>query len=360
MNRYGILIFNILIIISCAREEIVITETSGIARVGDKLLFVGDDAAGCYYELSISDETAHIHPIDPVCVDEVVWPGADLVSDLEAIDQLNDGRIVVLSEELRCLFGRAMGRDGRYDVLVQYDQTVTEFGNRGLEGLAVKSLPDGNSRIAVLWEGGYPVYETLPRELRADVGRKPLRPVVIVHDLPENGSVGWMDDPLITLHLNVPEPEGRIPGAQRFRGADLVWHRWTDSTAVDGYAEGFIVLLTSENSPGPESTVPKSYRHKILQRFDLEGKAIGEPLDLYDVARRDLYAFCEAPGKHVRDAVVNHINHVCQLLDEQDWENVNWEGLDWFIEGESLVTIFDKHPMDPPFALIVDIPEEWK
>jgi hypothetical protein len=51
---------------------------------------------------------------------------------------------------------------------------------------------------------------------------------------------------------------------------------------------------------------------------------------------------------------------VAGMIEDSDGMSVNWEGLSWFEEGVSLVTIYDTWPKDPPFAMIFDIPQEWK
>ncbi len=66
-----------------------------------------------------------------------------LAVDLEAIDVLADGRVVVISERLRSM----VSKDG---VVVGYDDPFAEFGERGLEGLAVRKVDDKTSKVAVL------------------------------------------------------------------------------------------------------------------------------------------------------------------------------------------------------------------
>lgn len=339
------------------KSEIVIREASGITRLQDAVLIVGDDADGQYFELTINDENAHIIPVDPLKVRSIPMPGASLASDLEAIDVLADGRICVLSEDLNCLLARQGKGAKPYGIIAEYDKSLSEFAGRGLEGLAVKSLPGENSRVAVLWEGGYPEQASLPSELRNRIGRFPLNPVIVVHDVERNGTAGMITQPLNRILLEVPKPEGEIPDAQRFRGADLVWHEWKDDKRPEQRIQGFIVLLSSDNSPLESSDVRKYYRYKILLRFDMEGIPYGEPLEINPIGSEWLHANCEQLGNGRMD---QHLKTVCRLLDEEEWENVNWEGLGWFIKGQKLITVYDKNPMDPPFALVIDIPEHWR
>ena len=264
--------------VSEEKSEIVIREASGITRVDNKLLIVGDDADGRYFELRLDSQHGPIIPIDPVKVKEVPMPGAVLAMDLEGIDVLADGRIAVLSEQLHCLIAKEKIAGDYFSVVAEYDKTVTEFGNRGLEGLAVRKLDATTSRVAVLWEGGYPIHNLVPVELREHAGRLPLRPVIIVHDIQKNEALGLIKDPLYYIILNVSEPGGHPPEAQRFRGTDLVWHHWHSDTEKESLEEGFIVLLSSENSPPDHTKIPQKYENKILQRFTLDGHPIGDPL----------------------------------------------------------------------------------
>ena len=56
----------------------------------------------------------------------------------------------------------------------------------------------------------------------------------------------------------------------------------------------------------------------------------------------------------------SHMKNVIGIIDESHGEAVNWEGLGWFVEGESLMVIYDTWPKDPPFVMIFDIPAGWK
>ena len=75
------------------KKGIIVCEASGIARIDNTLLIVGDDADGRYFVLPLRERSGPIIPIDPETVEEVVLPHAELAMDLEAIDELADGRV---------------------------------------------------------------------------------------------------------------------------------------------------------------------------------------------------------------------------------------------------------------------------
>jgi len=339
---------------------LIVREASGIARQGDRLIIVGDDADGRYFELDLEGQRGPIIPIDPKKVREVVLPGAGLAMDLEGIDVLADGRIVILSEQLRCLIGGESAGVDPLTVVAEYDRTLAGFGIRGLEGLAVKKKGGGGSRVAVMWEGGYPEYKSVPGQLRGFVGRLPFKPVIVVHEVRDGGVIRAGHNPLKEIQLDVPEPDGDPPIAQRFRGSDLVWYQWSGGEDEGGNVEGFIVLLTSENSPPDEFGIDKSYEIKVLQRFDMDGKPVGDPLDLNKICAQAFTDYIENISVSMGDKMLSHCRQVKSILEDSSGEEVNWEGLGWFEEGKSLIAIYDTWPKDPPFALVIDIPSDWK
>ena len=301
---------SLFVCISNAAENSAISEASGVVRSGDHLLVVDDGERGAYFRVSLRGQKGPVIRLDPGAVERVALPFGNLVTDMESIEVLGDGRVVVLSERLRALFGP----DG---VVASYDAPLAEFGKRGLEGLAVRAMPDGSSRVAVLWEGGYPEYQHVPAQLQRKVGRVPLRPIVLLHTLDPGDTNILIRSPSVVV-LQVPRPRGRAPWAQRFRAPDLVWRRGADG------AWGFIALLSSSNSKGE-----RKYQCHWLQRFSRDGEPIGVPLDLDRTA-------------------------------PPEWKATNWEGLAWFEENESLVLVNESHPEPAGVAFVVQLPDEWK
>jgi hypothetical protein len=294
-------------------------EASGIVRVGTELLIVSDSDAGGYYRFPLSGTTGSVIRIDPHRLTWTSWSSAALALDLESIGVLADGRVVLLSERLRAL----IAEDG---IVMEYDDPVTEVGEHGLEGLAIRPLTDGSggSRVAVLWEGGYPSAMDLSVQLLPLLAKEDLRPVVVVHDVAKRatGQRHRMDraKPGEVIELQTPIPSGGNPPDDRFRAPDLVWH-----SSVTGEWH-FIVLLSSY------SPARNEYKHLWLQRFGIDGKPIGEHADIDTLV-----------PAHLR--------------------GMNWEGLGWFEPGQSLVLVDDRGGIrrsGPPTAVVVPVPQSWR
>ncbi|MCP5119133.1 MAG: hypothetical protein GY953_50675, partial [bacterium] len=132
-----------------APEPAVIREASGVIFHEGNLLVVDDSIPGTFFRVPLTERKPNtviaLNDANPV---KVELPRIGIWIDLEGIEVLADGRLVLLSERLRSI----VGEDG---MVAEYDYPLAEVGRRGLEGLAVRSLPDGSSRIAALWEGGY-------------------------------------------------------------------------------------------------------------------------------------------------------------------------------------------------------------
>lgn len=162
---------------------------------------------------------------------------------------------------------------------------------RGLEGVAVR-WQNGHWQVAVAWEGGFYDWDSRARGTAA-------KPRIAL--LNWTRGEGVRDRPDATFELDVPEPSAK----QRFRVPDLVWA-----------GDHLLVLLASTDKKR------KKRRHTWLQRFDLQGRAVGDPLKL-----------------------------------EKAWgayhDNKNWEGLNWTLAGTSLVMAHDEKDRDKHRALTV-------
>jgi hypothetical protein len=283
-------------------------------RRDERLLVVGDATPGGYFEFVFPKATT-VFSIDP---DRCRWVSVRrplLAQDLEGIDVLADGRVVLLSED----FATLIGIDG---VVVQYDARLRELANRGLEGVGVRGLADGDSRVAVVWEGGLPSSNRLSSEVEAGC----VDPIVLFHDVRAGESdlrvlLADADEegggPLQVRYCRLAV--GQIPQADGLclRAPDLVWNEGEAGAEL-------IVLLSSERS-----SLGDRYDAQWLQRFRVDGTPIGEPFDLKG-----------------------------QLPDGLDGA-VNWEGLGWFVHGGSVVLIHDTPPGGTPKACVVRIPSSW-
>jgi hypothetical protein len=278
---------------------------------------VDDSVAGAYFSVPIGGERGPLIALQRPGVHCIPLPASPLVPDFEGIDRLADGKLVFLSERLRSLVGED-------SVIAEYGSLLGEFANRGLEGVAVRPLPGGVSRIAVVWEGGYPDYDSVPWSLRSTAGRQAMRPLVVVHDLNPGvrGLELTMEGAKLAVELEVPKPAGEEPLAQRFRAPDLVWTRSQYGSTDDDWI--FLVLIVSQ-----DSVDRPQYLYHWLQRFNLSGKPVGEPLDL------------------------------AQFL-PPEIGHANWEGLSWFEPGKSLVLVHEGNRRQPAHAFILNLPDDWR
>lgn len=313
-----------------------IEEPSGVRRQGDQLLVVGDEEPGTYYTMPVTGNEMGFLPLTPAKLTRHHLLSGLAAFDLESIDVLADGRVVVLSERFPGLFDEK-------GLVVQYPQRLLSFGGRGPEGVAVRPLDDGSSRVAVLWEGGYPEPGLIPPELKADeCFRHALHPRVFVHRLPRGAESYALtkDDVEAEVELEPLLPPGKEPFVQRYRGTDLVWRELD----VHGKKQwGWIVLLTSgwAEKPQPGSIEecrktdhgePLRWCGRFLQRFTMDGHPFGEPFDLDEVLPNSV-------------------------------STANWEGLGWFVPGEKLVLVYDEplaeRRFDPQQAFVIDLPAGW-
>jgi hypothetical protein len=300
------------------------SEASGVTRNGNDLLVVSDAAPGAYFSFDVSGERSQVIRLPPDRATRHELSGAALAVDFEAVDVLGDGRIVALSERLRSLIGAS-------GLVVQYDDPLSELGERGLEGLSVLANSDGSSEVAVLWEGGWVEDGEVQAQLRSRLG-EPLLPVVLTHRLGrgETGIKVVIEDDRDVTELKVPLPDSETAG-WRFRAPDMTWHEWRGENSAT--ERGFIVLLNSQTArqlPGKPKFGPR-----WLQRFDRTGNPVGRHLDIDEEARK--------------------------MLGDDRLRDANWEGIGWYETGRRLVLVHDEPNLIDglPVALVVEVPNSW-
>lgn len=282
-------------------------EVSGVARLGDRLLMVGDDANGTVFSASVAGRALGIVALGSNSVEVLSVPHGTFAQDLEAIGIAGEVALV-LSERLHCLVSFA---DGQF---YEYPKSLSEIGNRGLEGLAIRPS-GGGFKVAALWEGGFLQAEDLPDELRR-LALKPLKPVLALHDLKFEGGRLVVENLELAV-LKVPIPEH----GYAFRAPDLEWVRSEEG------AWQVAVLLSSENPNVPKSQPQLRWKHRQIRRFTLMGDPVPGLID------------------------INAVVEPSQL------KRANWEGLSWFEPGRTFVLVHDHPPKGIPCAYV--IPAEW-
>lgn len=304
-KRAKFLIASLFVIASlagCGQSEI--REASGVVVKGnDSLVLVGDASPGQIFSIDISKigtDKPNGFLLHQITVDNGLHKtiGGDLALDLESVEILPNGEVVVLSERLHSL----VGKNG---IVAEYPDAMAEIGGKGLEGVAIGQ--DGI--VVVLWEGGFYEQSKLPRPAGFN-STGPLKPLICIHRIdPDDVEVKCTPNGLISLDVPVPPI-----ATQAFRAADLVW----------GGTDSIIVLLSSTNSAN------NAFKYKWLQKFKTDGRRIGNPLNL--CARGYLPT---------------------ELRDGRD---SNFEGMDWYEEGKSVVLINDYKALGT--AVFISI-ESW-
>ncbi len=334
------------------------TEASGLFFQNDTLWIVSDDAPGTVFVYPLAGiPKSGVIPIDTAKLLRRTIPGGKFVSDLESIDRQPDGDFLILSEDLHALCRvETRGSDSQCVLATQFDQTVTELGNRGLEGAAVRTLGDERMLLAVAWEGGYLEFFSIPPQLRNAIGHLALEPIVIIDTLSAKSRLSYLDEPAYYLTLQTPKPDSLKDRGQRFRISDLVWSGQGDSPQNNG----FIALLSSADSPDIESGQRRRFQYKWLVRFDLAGSPIGSPCDITPLVKNCWEKFAATEMSLLSPSLQVNARTFGEKVAAANWENVNWEGLAWLEPGTSLVLIYDGSPIDPPFAFVIPLPEEWR
>ncbi len=273
-----------------------IEEVSGVVVRDGYIYLVDDSNRNMVFRARMPAEPGSIIDLTTLPLERREF-GIGILTDLESVEFLADGRLVILSERLRAL----ASEDG---IVIEYDYPLAEIGRRGLEGLAVRKLESRGSRLATLWEGGYPDHGSLHPDVEGILGERPLSPLVFVNDIAPGahpGRIRW-EEGLHHVVLDVPKPLGDEPEAQRFRAPGIEWC-WLPERGPDAW--GFVTILSSQ-----DATARPEYRNHWLLRFDLDGKPVGKPLNLEDVV--------PATSAHA-----------------------NWEGLAWVEVGRSLILVHE-------------------
>ena len=281
-------------------------EASAIVLKGDHLLMVSDDTPAILYRYKLKPED-HPNSEGPLLASISIEPtfSRHLVNkkakDLEGIDLLSNGELVLLSEQAYALFTPK-------GLVAQYPKFMSEVAGRGLEGLAINA----EDQVAVLWEGGYYSPKLLSSLLVKSETNQAQIPFVCIHQYSSELNTLHCDKGEGVVKLNVPATPLRT---QAFRAPDLEWSEDNNS---------LIVLLASQNL---EDT---AFKYMWLQRFSLSGEAIGAALNLCD--RGFL-------PKHLRSGRAS-----------------NFEGLAWFEPGKSLMLVNDYS--NTATAVIISV-EPW-
>lgn len=287
--RWRLLLLAALPVVGAA--NVPLQDASGIARHGNELFIVGDRAVGTLFHADaalLAGQSVVRLTLQNTSSTDFQSP---MAIDLEAVDTFADGSWAVVSERSR---GLALS-SGRY---LEYPPSMAEIGGVGLEGLSINA----DNVVAALWEGGFPDAGKLPPD-QARGAVRAYAPQLCIHRLPaENGAM--VCEGAVTLLQVPPAPESD----QVFRAPDLIWEN----------ADSLIVLLSSTNSTHTK------FRFKWLQRFSLQGKPVGEPLNLCDEG--------VLPAELRRS---------------------NIEGMDWFEAGRSLVFVNDSSQVTYAFTLVV-------
>jgi hypothetical protein len=279
-------------------------DPSGITVHDGIVYIVGNKSNRKYFRFDAKGlpKVNGIVKLDTLDSEEVISVSHKRATDLESIDVI-EGELVVLSEDSRRI--------------IHHDRTLVDYSNLpslkeskregcGLEGMAIRELPDHSSQIAVIWEGGIFRDEQLqpPLLLTHRVAQSFHGTKTVLH-----ASV-W-EDRLVPIKI-----DDALPHTQ-FRCPDIAWC-W--STSTDEWA---LILLLSHRHEDHE---------KYLQVYNLSGKPISPPVRL------------DASGMPE------------ERLDQ------NWEGLCWHTDenGDHLLLVNDTNKRSKMLVCRVSAPNECR
>jgi hypothetical protein len=280
-------------------------EPSGIVVQDGKVYIVGNESDRQYFPFDAKGlpRSEGIVLVADLEVDKPVKLGSRRAEDLESIG-IMENQVVVLSESSRRIIHDKI-------VLVDYSDLpkLDPSGGRGLEGMAIRSLPDDDSQIAVVWEGGIHKKKSgrvdQPQMLIHQVMQGHLGTKVVLHP-----SV-W-EDRLVSVKIDESFEEWPL------RCPDLAWC-WS----VQRNEWALLLLLSHPDK--------KMRKQKYLQLYDVLGNPIGKPESLADLGMPDDY--------------VEH----------------NWEGLCWHTDdsgNDHLLLVNDTDKKSKMFVCRVRPPAE--
>lgn len=232
-------------------------EPSGIIVHDQWIYIVGNESNDMYfrYPVGLVNGDKRVVSINP----DVVAPNPIKIArkdanDLESIAMRGDD-VVVLSEDSM----RVYDKNDRW---LNYGELAIfkEIDKRGLEGLAVRELPDGTYHVALAHE-----YVPFPNILDEE------RPLLLVHKSgPDPTNLGHDEYCPQIKQVAIQSPYG----GDTFRCTDLVWC-WSTNKKPEG-DWGLLLLLSNvdkDNHPN----------EKYVHEYDLEGNPVGVPQKLDDL-----------------------------------------------------------------------------
>lgn len=333
-------------------------EVSGVTvdhsrQDGNPIVVVGDEDPGVYFSCP-DGKSESSDPAAPPYVKHfllrdcksVEIKDAKAATDFESIDKVGDGEYLILSESSRTLIvahGKTTTPTNHIlkggPLKVQYHNTLSEVGGRGLEGLVVMRDSDNQLDPVVLWEGGYPEEKRLVPELqKTTLYQHAIQPILVgINAKLDPNSTTALDVrfgnwKLDSVEVPLPIAEAPLPSSadpnlknyHRFRATDLVAYK-------NGNQDSFVILISTSSipfiDPGPQ------FEYACLLEVYTSGKPTGRSLDIKDILRRQGLA---------------------TLL-----EYGNWEGLAWY-DKKRLVLVNDNDSRTPPTALVIEGPDGWK
>ena len=297
-----------------------IEEASGVCVSKDYIYIGFESSTGNYLKLKKKDINTncvlHLNNCDELEQDS--FEICKFPLDVESIESDDQGRIFLLSELTRSVYS-SNGVE-----LVLPDE-FSEVGGKGAEGIALKPFKNVKNAYesVVVWEGGF--MDT--RKLMVDFKVPLFNCYDSVYQVTYNPRFRIDTFPILNMNKSVKTKKTKKLNLDSLYSwttthysypKDTTIHIGYRATDVVWYKNELVVLLSAARRSTKEDTI--YFDLKVLQKFDREGNPTSSPYDL-KVHRRTM----------------------CQKL--------NWEGMDWYEENESLVFVNDA-PSDKPTQLV--------